>query len=186
LSHDRNVLALALIGSAAGAANHDLGSRLQSLLMALDELELLAETYPDLTPILVALRESTESAVELLAANRALVRGKRERITLTDLVTRAARRAGVRIALDGAADAIDGPVEILVQAIALVIELASAGDPLRSVPVTLAASSVMIPCVSADGTKLVIATAAIEAAGGRLERTGDQVAISFTSAAVSR
>lgn len=154
--------------------------------MALDELELLAETQPEITPILAALRESTDSAVELLAANRALVRGKRERITIADLVARAARRSGVRIAADGSADPIDGPVEVLVQAIALVIELASAGDPLRIVPVSLAGNRVTIPCASAGGTKLVVATAAIEAAGGRLERTGDQVAISFASAAVSR
>lgn len=186
MSHDRDVFALALIGSAAGAANHDLGSRLQSLLMALDELEILAETHPDITPLLGALRESTDSAIELLAANRALVRGKRERIAVADLVTRASRRAGVRVSADGVADSIDGPVEVLVQAIALVIELASAGDPLRIVPVTLAATSVTLPCATADSTKLVVAKAAIEAAGGRLVISTDQVAISFDSVAVNR
>jgi hypothetical protein len=67
-----------------------------------------------------------------------------------------------------------------------VIELASAGETRRVVPVSLADDSIIIAGAPVSGPRLVVATAAIESAGGSVVVTADQVAISFASVAVSR
>jgi len=93
------LLQLALVGSRAPVFHHDCASKLQGLMMALDELrELTANGDPQLTSAVEIALESMHGIHALLNANRALTKPpQRTEIALGDLVGRAAERAGVAL-----------------------------------------------------------------------------------------
>ena len=94
-----NLLALAALGSRIPSFHHDAASKLQSLMMALDEISELADTAP------AELRQAADTAHtalrelhQLFTANRALAKSpQRKRTALGELITRAAERSGVKL-----------------------------------------------------------------------------------------
>jgi len=95
------LLQLALVGSRASAFHHDCASKLQGLMMALDELdELTANGDPQLIQAIRTALDSTRELHALLNTNRALTRpAAPSAIAVRELVHRAAEH--VRITLQG-------------------------------------------------------------------------------------
>ena len=90
---------LAIVGSRVPGFHHDAASKLQSLMMALDEIGELSE---DADPMTRAAIETASGALrelnQLVTANRALAKpASRVRIALRELVQRAAERVGVQL-----------------------------------------------------------------------------------------
>jgi hypothetical protein len=133
------LLAWAAVGSRISGFHHDTASKLQSLMMALDEAtELLGDDRPDL---MVALQTATTSMKEmhaLLSENRALAKAPQRKPTqIAELLKRAAARHGVKLIGEvGPMTAHVAPPSI-VHALALVLDL-SAGSlhATRAVTVT--------------------------------------------------
>ena len=98
-SHD-SLFALAMIGARASSFHHDIASKLQGIMMALDEISELTEQQPD-----ADLRRATDTATgalkelnQLLNVNRALTKPpSRTRQALGELVAVASRRVGVAV-----------------------------------------------------------------------------------------
>lgn len=90
---------LALVGSRAPVFHHDCASKLQGLVMALDELrELAANGDPELSNVVETALDSMRELHAVLNLNRALTKPpERTEIALRELVTSAAERAGVRL-----------------------------------------------------------------------------------------
>jgi hypothetical protein len=95
------IMHLATVGSRALAVQHDLASKLQSLMMAIEEVGDLA-AHPDVSP---DLREAAAVALgalaqvnDMFAASRAFARRTdRTRVSIAELLTRGARRTGVTV-----------------------------------------------------------------------------------------
>lgn len=90
---------LAMVGSRAPAFHHDCASKLQGLVMALDELSELTENGdPQLIRAVETALEASRELNALLNFNRTLTRpAARTQIALDELVARAAERAGVAL-----------------------------------------------------------------------------------------
>ena len=98
LSQQR-LLELATLGSRMPSFHHDAASKLQSLMMALDEIsELSNNEASDLRTSIDTAHSALRELNQLLSANRALAKAPVvARIALVDLVQRAAEATGVRI-----------------------------------------------------------------------------------------
>ena len=90
---------LAMVGSRAPAFHHDCASKLQGLVMALDELSELTENGdPQLIRAVETALEASRELNALLNFNRTLTRpAAKTAIALDELVTRAAERVGVAL-----------------------------------------------------------------------------------------
>lgn len=98
LSQQR-LLELALVGSRMPGFHHDAASKLQSLMMALDEISELSE---DADPAVRSAIDTAHTALrelhQMFTANRALTKPpQRTGVMLRDLVQRAAERVGVKV-----------------------------------------------------------------------------------------
>lgn len=94
------VLAMASLGARVPAFNHDIASKLQGVMMALDELDELVDRRAgsDARNALETAQGALAELNGLLGASRALARGaKRVAIALTDLIAQAAARTGVKL-----------------------------------------------------------------------------------------
>jgi hypothetical protein len=173
-----SLLQLAMVGSRASAFHHDCASKLQGLVMALDELsELTEHGDPQLLRALEAALDSTRELHALLNVNRSLTKPpSKAPITLPELVARAAQRAGV--AVQGAVP--DVALEVWVPAVthglALAIDVAAGAGRGRSLAVGFARSaqgvelamSTLTPVPGDASELLAIASFAITRDGGRL------------------
>jgi hypothetical protein len=184
-----SLLQLAMVGSRAPAFHHDCASKLQGLLMALDELSELTENGDPqlLRPIEAALHASRELNA-LLNVNRALTKpAPRTAISVHALVAQAAERVAVK--LDGALPdtAVGVTAPPVTHALALVIDVAagagrgrtlaiSAGVVERSVEVALQ-SHATAPSNASE--LLVIAAFVLGRDGGELRCTasGDRIVV---------
>jgi hypothetical protein len=123
------LLALAMIGARAPSFHHDIASKLQGLMMALDEISELVDIRAD-----ADMRRATDTAQQaltelngLLTANRALTKPPvRARCNLADILTRAGDRVGVSLKGNRVDAQLDTPVPALTHALALAID-ATAG-----------------------------------------------------------
>jgi hypothetical protein len=119
---------LAMVGSRAPAFHHDCASKLQGLVMALDELtELTEHGDPQVIRAVETALEASRELNALLNFNRTLTRpAARTTIALDELVTRAAERVGV--ALRGARPAgvmVSIGVAPMIHALSLAIDVAA-------------------------------------------------------------
>lgn len=90
------ILSYAAIGARVSSFHHDVASKLQSLMMALDEISELANE--DLRPVAITAMTSLQELNALLAVNRALAKAPQRKPTqLRELVARAAERHGVKV-----------------------------------------------------------------------------------------
>lgn len=122
-----SIMQLAMVGSRAPVFHHDCASKLQGLVMALDELgELTEGGDPNVTRAIEGAMTATRELNALLNTNRALTKPPvAAEISARELVTRAAQRVGV--ALQGALP--DGTVSVAIaamtHALALVLDVAA-------------------------------------------------------------
>ncbi len=96
---EQRMLELATLGSRLPSFHHDAASKLQSLMMALDEIsELASSDASDLRASIDTAHSALRELNQLLSANRALAKSPvPARIALPELVQRAGESCGVRM-----------------------------------------------------------------------------------------
>jgi hypothetical protein len=153
---------LAVVGSRAPAFHHDCASKLQGLVMALDELtELTEHGDPQLLRAVETALEASRELNALLNVNRTLTRpAARTTIALDELVTRAAERVGV--ALRGAAPAgvlVSVGVAPMIHALSLAIDVAAGTGRGR----TLGFTTTLDPSPGAGAIELALDSSPLQA-----------------------
>ena len=169
---------LAMVGSRASAFHHDCASKLQGLVMALDELtELTEHGDPNVLRAVETAIEASRELNALLNVNRALTRpAARSPIELRELVARGAERVGVVVhgVLPDAAVGVS--VAPMTHAVALAIDVAAGTGRGRSLAVSaevvergveLALHSSPLQAPTA-GDMLAIVGFVVERDGGRM------------------
>jgi len=174
------LLALALVGSRASGFNHDCASKLQSLMMSLDEITEIADASHNAELIRAA--ETATGALRelnaLLNGNRALTKAPvRTATTLRELFAKAAERISVRLEGDVPERAISVALPAMTHAIALLFDLASELGP-RGRTVVIE-DGVVRSSKQPSPEILAIATFAITRDGGTLALVPPGFAISF-------
>jgi len=192
--HD-GLLQLALVGSRAPAFHHDCASKLQGLVMALDELSELTENGdPQLIRAIEGAVDASRELNALLNTNRALTKPPAPAgIAIRELMTRAAQRVGV--SLQGLLpDAlVNVAVPAMTHGLALVLDVAAGAGRGRTLAVTgqLAGGTLelVIPTAptqpSSASESLAIATWAIERDHGQLwcATSGDRLYVRLPATA---
>jgi len=174
------LLALALVGSRASGFNHDCASKLQSLMMALDEITELADASGD--PELVRAVETASGALReltgLLNANRALTKPPvRTATTVRELFAKAAERVSARIDGELPERAIEVALPAMTHALALLFDLAAVLAPGgRAIAIE---GGVVRSARQAAPEVLALATFALARDGGTLAVVPSGFAISF-------
>lgn len=142
------VAALAAIGSRVAAFNHDIASKLQGLMMALDEISELVEGHGDsaLRPAVDTAHLTLRELSALLAANRALTRASaRTATTVAELVRGAGERVGVAVRGELPATPLAAVPPLVAIAIGLALDAAADTGRARAVDVTVTAGALVIP-----------------------------------------
>ncbi len=135
------VMSLATAGARLPGFHHDLASRLQSVVMALDELEDLTRSHrdPQVQRNIAAAQEALHGALELLADSRELTKPPVQAVVaLRELVDRAGARVQVVVRGELPAASIRVAVSPTVHALSLVFDVAAAPAHGRSVAVVAA------------------------------------------------
>lgn len=157
------LLAWAAVGSRISGFHHDTASKLQSLMMALDEAtEMVGDGTPDLR---VALDTATTALRELhglLTENRALAKAPQRKATLVpDLFKRAAARNAVKLTGDlGTASVHVAPASII-HALSLLLDMAAGSvQSTRAVQITVSTRDASVQAeitgVTVDPTKPMV------------------------------
>jgi ABC-type transporter Mla subunit MlaD len=189
-----NLLQLAMIGSRAPAFHHDCASKLQGLVMALDELTELTENGdPDLIRAIEAASDASRELNALLNINRALTKpAARTPIALATLLSSAAQR--VAVALQGTLpDAVvHVTVPAMTHALALALDVAAGTGRSRSLAVAATAGVGAIdvalhaaPAQPSNASEsIAIATFVVARDGGRLwcASAGDRLFVRLPTA----
>jgi hypothetical protein len=170
------LLQLALVGSRAAGFHHDCASKLQGILMALEEIgELAVPGDADLQRAIESATEASRELNALLSTSRALTKPPvRGPIGLGELVGRAAARVAVTLrgALPDATVTVSVPAAT--QALALTIDVAAGAGRGRALEVAGrlrdGAAELVVPLAapSTGREALAIASFAIVRDGGRL------------------
>jgi hypothetical protein len=130
---------LATLGSRMPAFHHDAASKLQSLMMALDEIsELASSSDADIRAAIDTAHAALRDLNQILSTNRALAKApQKSRTGLSELVHRAAESFGVRVRGDIQAQDIRVAVPAVRHALSLLLDLAAGPSHLgRVVDVT--------------------------------------------------
>ncbi|HEY3807355.1 MAG TPA: hypothetical protein VGL61_32360 [Kofleriaceae bacterium] len=122
-----SLLALALLGSRMPSFHHDLASKLQSLMMAVEEIDELAQdAAADMRTAIAGAGLAVRELQALFAANRTLARPPQPKPTpIGDLIATAAHRAGTRTHGELPAAHVDVSPPAIAHAIAIVLDLAA-------------------------------------------------------------
>jgi hypothetical protein len=185
---ERELLDLALLGSRARGFNHDVASKLQSLMMAVDELSELAETI-EARAAATAATTAVKELTNLFMMNRALGKAPQRRPTpVAEIFARAAERSGVKTAGELATCNVDIALPSIVHACAVILDLAA--GPLahgRTVEITGAAKDHVLevvvtgppntPLPANAGDVLSLASFALVREGGELRCGVDRYTI---------
>ncbi|HEY4176217.1 MAG TPA: hypothetical protein VGM90_05280 [Kofleriaceae bacterium] len=124
------LLSLAVIGSRAGGFNHDIASKLQGLMMALDEISELGEQDSNLARSAESAHTALKEVLSTLNVNRAMTKPpSRAPISLPELWTRAGER--VYVTLKGQLPTVDVEVSAATMTQALALALDVCGGPGR-------------------------------------------------------
>jgi hypothetical protein len=129
---------LATLGSRMPAFHHDAASKLQSLMMALDEISELGSSEPDMRTAIDTAHAALRELNQILGTNRALAKAaQKSRTGLAELVQRSAESFGVRVRGDIQAQDIRVAVPAVRHAVSLLLDLAAGPSHLgRVVDVT--------------------------------------------------
>ena len=127
---NETLLGWAAVGSRVSGFHHDTASKLQSLMMALDEAtDLLGDARPDVQRALETAVAALRDIHALLTENRALAKAPQRKPTqLSELLERAANRYGVKLVGERAAVAVVVAPPSTVHAFGLLVDLL-AGSP---------------------------------------------------------
>ncbi|MBV8760848.1 MAG: hypothetical protein JO257_26375 [Deltaproteobacteria bacterium] len=122
---EQRMMELATLGSRMPAFHHDAASKLQSLMMALDEIsELASGDASDMRSSIDTAHSALRELNQLLTANRALAKAPQpSRIALPELLQRAAESTGVRIRTPITAKDVRAHIPALRHALALLLDL---------------------------------------------------------------
>jgi hypothetical protein len=177
------ILALALIGSRAPGFHHDLASKLQGLMMAIDEIgEVSGEIPPPVMRAMETAQGALREVLGLLNGNRTLTKPPvRTRIALADLLARAAERVYVNLHDTPTSVTVEVPVAALTHALALVLDVAGGPGRGRTVEAATVVSEghatisigAASQSVEAAGASLAIARFALVREQGDLRCAGD-------------
>jgi hypothetical protein len=123
------LLAWAAVGSRISGFHHDTASKLQSLMMAVDEAtDIVGDDQPDVRIALDTAMTALRDIHGLLTENRALAKAPQRKATpLADLFKRAAARHGVKLVGDLGASRVHVAAPSIVHALSLLLDL-SAGS----------------------------------------------------------
>jgi len=189
-----SLLQLAMVGSRAPAFHHDCASKLQGLLMALDELSELTENGdPELVRPIEAAMQASRELNALLNLNRALTKpAPKVTIGLRELVAQAAERVTVRIADTLPELSVHVAAAPVIHALALAIDVAGGAGRGRTLTVSAKladrrvelALHIQAPPPTNASESLAIATFVVEREGGALccAAGGDRVLVRLPSA----
>jgi hypothetical protein len=183
-----NLMAMALLGSRMPSFHHDVASKLQSLMMAVDELSELAETI-EARAAAIAATTAVKELTTLFMMNRALGKSPQRRPTpVAEVFARAAERSGVRTAGELATCNIDIALPSIVHACAVILDLAA--GPLshgRTVEITGKTKNHVLevvvtgppntPLPANAGDVLSLASFALHREGGELRCGADRYTI---------
>jgi len=178
-----SLLALATIGSRAPGFQHDIASKIQSLVMSLEEAGERAERVddPELTLALVGARTALAEMTAQLQAFRALCRRPpRAATSLPALIQRAAERAGVRVRGEPPAIEITVSAPEVIHATALLLDGACGSKSPREVVIAFDALGFTLPAGAADDI-LAIATYVFRRSGGDLRCAGTTLVVAWPS-----
>ncbi|MEO8702971.1 MAG: hypothetical protein ABI867_23195 [Kofleriaceae bacterium] len=142
------VLQLAAIGSRMASYNHDLASKIQGLMMALDEIGEL--TTPLGNGDLDRATETANTALrelnDLLNLNRTLTKPSvKARIAVRELFAKAGERAGVAVRGSLPEATIEVAVALTVQALALAFDAAAGTGRNRKLEITVTGNEISAP-----------------------------------------
>jgi hypothetical protein len=184
------LLVLATIGSRVSSFNHDIASKLQGVMMSLDEIAEYVENDPNpmmrqaVEDAMAALKEATT----LLTANRALTRtATKTKSTFRDIVDAISTRFG--IAIHGALPEaqLETTIPLLTQALALVLDSLAGTGRARSLTAVTTGDTVVFssttPPTPSFADALALAAFAVSAAGGELRCGDDHVSVRLPPAA---
>lgn len=180
--HPANLEALLLfatIGSRIASFNHDIASKLQGMMMALDEIEELQSRLDDsdLQRATETAQGSIKEASALLHANRMLTRtSAKTKAQLRDVVHAAGERVGVDVRGDVPDGEIETVVPLLTQALGLAVDAIAGSGRARFVDVIAtreATTAKLVFASTAEPTKtigdsLALASFVIQRASGEL------------------
>lgn len=194
---ENRILELATLGSRMPAFHHDAASKLQSLIMALDEIsELASTTEVDMRTAIDTAHAALRELNQILATNRALAKAPQKvRIALSELIQRAADSVGVRLRGELPAQDVRVAVPAVRHGLALLFDLAAGPSHLgRVIDVTCTADADRCeltiagpPEASAKlppnaGESLAVATFVIDREDGELRCTTDGFAVKLPAA----
>lgn len=171
------LVSLAVVGARAAGFNHDIASKLQGLMMALDEISELGESDSNLARAADSAHTALKEVLATLNVNRAMTKPPaRTLISLPELWTRAGER--VYVTLKGALPAVDVEVSAptMIQALALVLDISGGPGRGRAIHADIAQTpthvTVTFPAVtplpSNAAEALAIATHVLARDGGSL------------------
>ena len=122
---EQRMMELATLGSRMPSFHHDAASKLQSLMMALDEIsELASNDTSDLRSSIDTAHSALRELNQLLSANRALAKAPvPARVSLTELVHKACESSGVRMRMPIVAHDVRVHIPAMRHALALLLDL---------------------------------------------------------------
>jgi hypothetical protein len=179
------LLHYAAIGARAASFNHDIASKIQGVMMALDEVAELASGE---------LKESAETAQsalvelnQLLQQNRALTKTPvNTRIALHELMLKAAQRVGVTLRGEKAAHDVEVAIPLLTQALAMALDAAAGIERRRTMELLVKVDGTRIelalpiaPSATPAGEALAIAAWIVERDRGQLRCGASAISISL-------
>ena len=170
------LLLLAAIGSRTQSFNHDVASKIQGLMMAVDEITELAST-PDLKLAADTAHAALADLNQLLQQNRAITKPPvTTKVVLHDLVSKAAQRVGVTLRGAKATHDVEVAVPLMTQALAIAFDVAAGTDRRRTMELGVTTSGTAIvltfPLAATAipaGEQLAIASWVVARDRGRLQ-----------------
>jgi hypothetical protein len=148
---DDILLAYASIGSRVSGFHHDAASKMQSLMMALDEISELATD--DIRGPAATASTALRDLLQILTVNRALAKPpQRKPVALPELVARAAERHGVKVRGDLPPANVNIALASLAHALSIPLDIA-AGPPqdARTVDVSCRQGATIVLDITAAG-----------------------------------
>jgi hypothetical protein len=184
------LLLLAAIGTRTQSFNHDVASKIQGLMMAVDEIAELSST-PDLKQAAETAHTALADLNQLLQQNRALTKPPViARTPLHDLISKAATRVGVTLRGAKVTGEVEVAVPLMTQALAIAFDVASGAERRRTLElgVNTAAGSIELTVpfaatAAAAGEQLAIAAWIVARDRGQLHCTTSSLIIRLPLAA---
>src|SRR5207302_4493711 len=122
------LLALATLGARVPSFHHDAASKLQSLMMALAELDELLAERPDTRPATETAQTALRELHVLMTQNRALAKApQRAPAQLADILRRGAERFGVKLRGELGAIAVDVAAASALHALGSLLDFVAGG-----------------------------------------------------------